>query len=92
VNRFYTWVISSGDAASAFVGRAIGYTRHANQSISGKAFEDYLKGRPLVRECVNGLFFLQKDHCYKAWLSDEKRAREEIAYKKALREKYPEHF
>jgi hypothetical protein len=82
------WLISVLDAFSAFVGRGVGYTRHANQSISGKAFEDHLKGKKWVRRIINSIFFLQKDHCKLAWLADEKRAEEEIAFKKKLRQTY----
>lgn len=92
VERFKAWLISTGDAASSFAGRFIAYTRHANQSISGKAFEDFLKGKPAARRRINRLFFRQQDHCRSAWLADERRAKDEIAYKKALRKKYPEHF
>lgn len=86
------WLISVGDAASALAGRGVAYTRHANQSISGKAFEDYLEDKGAVRAVINSLFFLQEDHCRAAWLADETRAQEEIKFKKALRKKHPDKF
>ena len=69
-----------GDALSALAGRVIRYTR-PNQSVSGRAFEDYLfdkRGWP--RRWINRPFRWfrgERDHCRQAWLRDWQRYRAE---------------
>ena len=77
-----------GDGMSQLVGWALGYTDTTNQSISGKAFDDWVTGkRDWPRRWVNKLF-RSADHCRDAWVKDEERATYEVALKKHRRMKY----
>jgi hypothetical protein len=87
-----SYLISVGDGLSQLVGFALLYTRNPNQSISGRAFEHYLDGRPIDRTVINALFFWQSDHCRMAWETDEERAKAERQRKQEYRDKYPDKF
>lgn len=68
-----SWMFRVAVAFSQLANAAL-LSGNPNESISGRAWrQGVLHGRPgwaRARRWINGLFFLQEDHCFRAYLSD----------------------
>ena len=73
------YLLTNGDAASQFLNASLFFSGNANQSLSGRCWEErdhWLFGSLLfVIDGVALMIFRKSDHCRKAYESDMRRAK-----------------
>lgn len=77
MNKVIAYLIRVGDALSQLLNVALFFGQNPNESLSGRAYRLHKLSIfwHLLYLLINAIFFLQTNHCFKAYRGDVERAK-----------------
>jgi len=87
------WWVSSGDAFSQWL-NATFMKGHSSESVSGRCFREVVFNEKLgwwlfLYDTINSIAFMQRNHCYEAYLSDVAQSARIMSYHNRFKHKLP---